>query len=84
MSAQAIGALLRASWFQARSYRMSLVTQVFGLIITVIPMYLVATALHPTMAQAIEGEAEQFFGIMPKRAADPAADGAADALPAAA
>lgn len=61
---QAIGALLRASWFQARSYRMSLVTQIFGLIITVIPMYLVANALHPTMANAIQGEAEQFFGFV--------------------
>lgn len=64
MTAQAVGALLRASWFQARSYRLSLVTQIFGLIITVIPMYLVANALHPTMAQAIEGEAEQFFGFV--------------------
>ena len=64
MSAQAVGALLRASWFQARSYRMSLVTQIFGLLITVIPMYLVANALHPTMAQAIQGEAEEFFGFV--------------------
>jgi ABC-2 type transport system permease protein len=61
MSAQAIGALLRASWFQARSYRMALVTQVFGLIITVIPLYLIANALHPSMAKAIQGEANQFF-----------------------
>lgn len=64
MSVQAVGALLRASWFQARSYRMSLVTQVFGLIITVIPLYFVANALHPSMAQAIQGEAEQFFGFV--------------------
>ena len=64
MSAQAVGALLRASWFQARSYRMSLVSQIFGLVITVIPMYLIATALHPTMAQTISGEADQFFGFV--------------------
>jgi ABC-2 type transport system permease protein len=64
VSVQAVGALLRASWFQARSYRMSLVTQVFGLIITVIPLYFVANALDPSMAQAIEGEADQFFGFV--------------------
>ena len=64
MSARAVGALLRASWFQARSYRISLLMQVGGLLITAVPLYFVTTALQPTMAQTIAGEAKEFFGFV--------------------
>ena len=50
MTARAVGALTRASWYQAKSYRLSLVMQVFGLMFTVISIYFIANALQPTMA----------------------------------
>ena len=64
MTTQAVGALLRASWWNMRSYRISLALQMGGLLFTVVPLYLVANALQPTMAEAIAPEAEQFFGFV--------------------
>lgn len=64
MTARAIGALTRASWYQARSYRLSLVMQFLGLLFTVVPIYFISTALESTMAGTIAGESEQYFGFM--------------------
>ena len=61
MSAQAIGALTRASWYHAKSYRLALISQVGGLAFTVVPIYFVANALQSTMADTIAAESEQFF-----------------------
>jgi ABC-2 type transport system permease protein len=60
----AVGALTRAAWFQARSYRLSLVMQAGGLLATIVPLYFVANALQTTMAQAIARESTQFFGFI--------------------
>jgi ABC-2 type transport system permease protein len=57
-------ALLRASWYQARSYRLSIVMQFGGLLLTVFPLYLVTGALQPTMAQTIAAEADQLFAFV--------------------
>jgi ABC-type polysaccharide/polyol phosphate export permease len=57
-------ALLRASWFQARSYRLQMAMQVGSLILTVVPTYFIATALQPMMEQSISAEAEQFFAFV--------------------
>jgi ABC-2 type transport system permease protein len=64
MTARVIGALTRASWHQAKSYRVSLLMQVFGLVLTVLPLYFITQALQPTMAGAISREAEQYFGFV--------------------
>lgn len=64
MSVQAVGALTRAAWYQAKSYRVSLVMQVGGLLLTVIPLYFIATALETTMAGTISSEADQYFSFM--------------------
>ena len=64
MTGQVIGALVRASWFQARSYRVSMLMQVFGLVITVLPLYFITQALQPTMQGAIARESEQFFSFV--------------------
>ena len=64
MTARAIGALTRASWYQAKSYRLSLVMQVSGLLFTVIPIYFIANALQPTMAGTISAESEEYFSFM--------------------
>jgi ABC-2 type transport system permease protein len=60
----AVGALTRASWYQAKSYRVSLVMQAGGLLLTVIPIYFIATALQPTMARTITAESEQYFAFI--------------------
>jgi ABC-2 type transport system permease protein len=64
MTARALGALTRASWYSAKSYRLSLVMQVFGLLFTVIPIYFIAHALQPTMAGSITAESQEYFSFM--------------------
>lgn len=64
MTSRAIGALTRASWYHAKSYRLALLTQVGGLILTIIPIYFVANALQSTMASTIAGESKEFFPFM--------------------
>jgi ABC-2 type transport system permease protein len=64
MSVAAVGALLRASWYSARSYRLSLFIQIGGILVTVVPTYFIANALQQTMAGAIAGEAEQYFAFV--------------------
>jgi ABC-2 type transport system permease protein len=61
MSLRAIGGLTRAAWYQAKSYRLGFASQLGGLVFTVLPIYFVATALQPTMADAISAEANQYF-----------------------
>jgi ABC-2 type transport system permease protein len=60
----AVGALARASWYQAKSYRVSLVMQAGGLLLTVIPIYFIANALQETMAGTITAESGQYFSFM--------------------
>jgi hypothetical protein len=64
MSASAVGALTRASWYQARSYRLSLFMQVAGILLTVVPIYFIAHALQTTMVGAIARESEQYFSFV--------------------
>ena len=64
VGARAVGALLRASWFQARSYRLSLAMQVGGLILTVVPTFFISRALQQMMADAIAAEADQYFAFV--------------------
>lgn len=59
-----IGALLKASWYQARSYRLSIATQLVGLLFTVFPMYWITGALQPSMARTIATESDQFFAFV--------------------
>lgn len=62
--AGAVGALTRASWYQARSYRLSLLMQAGGIVLTVVPIYFIAHALQPLAAGAIAGESEQYFSFV--------------------
>jgi ABC-2 type transport system permease protein len=61
MISRAIGALTKASWFHAKSYRLALATQLGALVFTIVPIYFVANALQPAMAETIAHEAKQFF-----------------------
>ena len=57
-------ALLRAAWLGALSYRLQSALSLLTLWVTVIPVYLVANALQPTMANAIRNEGEHYFPFM--------------------
>lgn len=56
--------LLRANWVAASTYRVGVMVSLFGLLATVVPLYFVANALQPTMANAIRTEGGQYFGFV--------------------
>lgn len=57
------GALIRAAWLTASSYRFGMALSVIGLAGVVVPLYFIAGALQPTMATAIAGESGQYFAF---------------------
>ena len=59
-----VWALLRASWLTARSYRVSLLLSLGGLVLGVIPIYFVSRALQSTMAGKIVGEGGDYFAFL--------------------
>src|SRR5687768_488199 len=64
MSARAARELVRASWRTAKSYRLSFVLSFAALVVTIIPVYFVATALQPFMASVIADEGREYFGFV--------------------
>jgi len=64
VTAQAIGALTRAGWLQARSYRLTFFLQIASLLMMVVPIYFIAGALQPTMAGTIAVESDQYFAFV--------------------
>lgn len=61
---RAVAALVRASWRTEKTYRTDLVFSLAGLLLSVVPLYFVADALQPTMAEAIRAEGDQYFGFL--------------------
>ena len=57
-------ALVRASWLTATSYRLGMIMSVGGLIVTILPMYFVAGALQPVIADRITTEGGHYFGFL--------------------
>lgn len=57
-------ALIRAGWLTAASYRLRMLLSVGGVLISVIPVYFIAGALQPVMAEAIKDEGAQYFGFL--------------------
>lgn len=57
-------ALVRASWLSALTYRLSMLLSVLGLLVLVVPMYFVARALDPLMAEAIASEGGNYFAFL--------------------
>lgn len=64
MSRRAALALTRASWRTAKSYRVSFVLSFVSLLVTIIPVYFVASALQPFMATIIAEEGREYFGFV--------------------
>ena len=58
-----ISALIRASWLTETSYRVNLLLSLASLIFMVVPLYFVAKALQPLMAQPIATESSQYFAF---------------------
>lgn len=56
--------LMRAGWLVAASYRARLVFSLLGLAASVFPLYLIANALQPVMADPIRGEGGGYFGFL--------------------
>lgn len=64
MSRRAALELTRASWRTAKSYRLSFVLSFVSLLVTIIPVYFVATALQPFMSSVIAEEGREYFGFV--------------------
>jgi ABC-2 type transport system permease protein len=57
-------AFARIKWRTVQSYRAQFVLSFVGLIVTLIPLYLVGRALDPLMAPKIGAEGGEFFGFL--------------------
>ena len=64
MSARPLIALIRASWLTAISYRVQMILSLVSTWVTVIPVFFIAGALQPTMADIIRDEGQQYFAFM--------------------
>ena len=59
-----VGALVRASWLTAKSYRLNLVFSFGGIAVAFVPLYLAARALQPVAADSISTEGGEYFGFL--------------------
>lgn len=57
-------ALIRARWLAARSYRVRLALSIVALLANVVPLYFVANALQPVMADKIAAQGDQYFAFL--------------------
>ena len=57
-------ALIRASWLHVLSYRLQMVFTIGGLLVGVVPLYLISEALQPMMASSVQGEGGQYFAFL--------------------
>lgn len=66
---RSILALVRVQWLTHASYRMNVVFSMLGLVATFVPIYLVAGALQPVVADSIADEGGAYFGFLIARMA---------------
>src|SRR4029079_18564864 len=59
-----IVALVRASWLSASSYRMGMVLSLLGMAVAFVPMFFVANAVQPIVADSIVGESDRYFSFL--------------------
>jgi ABC-2 type transport system permease protein len=57
-------AIVRAEWLASTSYRLRTILSIGSVVLSVVPMYFIAEALQPTMAEAIKNEGGQYFGFL--------------------
>ena len=59
-----VAALVRASWLEAMSYRMRSVLTAFSMFAALIPIYFVAQAVQPIVADSIASESASYFAFI--------------------
>jgi ABC-2 type transport system permease protein len=59
-----VGALVRSNWQAAASYRLNMMLSLASLIVALVPVFFVARALDPHMAESIAGEGGEYFGFL--------------------
>ena len=59
-----MGALTRAKIRAALSYRLQTALSFVALVVSVVPIYFIASALQPVMARSIAAEGDQYFGFL--------------------
>jgi ABC-2 type transport system permease protein len=59
-----IAAFVRMDFLTAVSYRIQTLLSFAGLALTAIPVYFIAKALQPVMAESIRGEGAEYFGFV--------------------
>lgn len=57
-------ALLRSAFLTGTSYRLATVLSLVGLIASVVPLYFIADALQPVVAESISNEGGDYFGFL--------------------
>ena len=57
-------ALVRASWLTATSYRLAMLLSLASLLVMVVPVFFIADALQPVMADAIRTQGEHYFAFL--------------------
>jgi ABC-2 type transport system permease protein len=57
-------ALIRARWLTIASYRIQVVFSTFGLMVSILPIYMVSRALQSTMAGAIRNQGQEYFAFL--------------------
>ena len=59
-----VAALVRAQWLTFSSYRLGVVLSLLALAATIVPVYFVAGALQPVVADSIQNEGRHYFGFL--------------------
>jgi ABC-2 type transport system permease protein len=57
-------ALFRAAWLTETSYRVGMLFSLLSLVLVVVPLYFVANALQPLMAETISTQSKQYFAFL--------------------
>lgn len=61
---RALAAMFRADLRSALSYRVQMLLSVAGILLSIVPLYFIADALQPVMAESIRPEGQQYFGFL--------------------
>lgn len=59
-----LGAFVRQSFLVQTSYRVRTLFSIVGLFITIVPVYFIANAIQPIMADSIRDQGGQYFGFL--------------------
>jgi ABC-type polysaccharide/polyol phosphate export permease len=57
-------ALIRVRWLTILSYRLETAFSLFGLLVSIVPVYFISRALQPMMAKSISHEGEEYFAFI--------------------